>query len=328
MNRQETTEVASVQEKIPFTDPETGENLTWDGDRLLNNKGDIVASLVEAIPRFVEPTDNYAEAFGFQWNHWTTLSDYLNDTDRKYREVMERTRFGDYETEGKTVLECGMGGGDDTEVLLKLGFSEVHSFDLSHGVERAAANLHDPRLTISQASIFEIPYADESFDFVFCHRVLQHTPDPERALKCICRKVKTGGVLFAHCYRKSWKNSICFKYKFRWLTKRLPQRYIFNYVTRCGPFLHHINRFLYKFGMIGKGVSYCFIPFYHYPNLGLDPNQLRDFESLLTFDALTPAYDLPMTSQKFRRIIEAEGFEIEHFYEHPISPVYCTAVKR
>ena len=35
-----------------------------------------------------------------------------------------------------------------------------------------------------------------------------------------------------------------------------------------------------------------------------------------------------MTTDAFRSTIESEGFAIEHLHEDPISPVYCTAVKR
>ena len=221
-----------------------------------------------------------------------------------------------------------MGGGDDTEVLLQLGFAEVHSFDLSNACERAAASQRDPRLTILQASIFAIPYPDASFDFVFCHRVLQHTPDPERALRSICRKVRPGGVLFAHSYKRSWRNMNCFKYKIRWLTRRLPHRTVYRYVRWCGPLLHRINALLYRLGPLGRRLSHDWIPYYHYPVfLDLDAGRLRELEALNTFDALTPRYDLPMTTATFCAIIEDEGFTIEHLFDHPVTPIYCTAVK-
>ena len=312
-----------------FVDPASGEPLRVEGESLVDPKGRAVAAIVSGIPRFVDPTRNYAEAFGFQWKTWRTLSDSLHGGRGKYDEILQRTHFDEYPTAGASILECGMGGGDDTEVLLQLGFAEVHSFDLSEAVERAAACLKDPRLTISQASIFEIPYPDESFDFVFCHRVLQHTPDPARALRCVCRKVRPGGVLFAHCYKRSRQHMRCFKYKYRWLTTRLPYRWVYAYVTICGPFLHRLNQVLHRLGGRGRRISYEWVPYYHYPSfLDLGPDRLRQLEQLNTFDALTPAYDNPMTTQEFSSIIESEGFRIEHLQDPEPSPVYCTAVKR
>ena len=319
----------SVDGMRRFVDPSSGEPLRVQGASLVGPNGRRVAAIVSGIPRFVDPTRNYAEAFGFQWKTWRTLSDSLHGGRAKYDEILLRTHFDEYPTRGASILECGMGGGDDTEVLLQLGFAEVHSFDLSEAVERAAAQLKDPRLTISQASIFEIPYADESFDFVFCHRVLQHTPDPASALRCICRKVRPGGVLFAHCYKRSPQHMRCFKYKYRWLTKRLPYRYVYAYVRICGPTLHRLNQALNRLGRRGRRISNEWVPYYHYPRfMDLAPDRLRQLEQLNTFDALTPAYDNPMTTQEFCGVIRSEGFRIEHLHDSEPSPVYCTAVKR
>ena len=185
---------------IKFCDPKSWETLHRDGDFLLRPDGSVAAPIIGGIPRFVDHKQNYAENFGTQWKNWTdTLSDERGGGSQKYDLLVERTKFNEYGTEGKTILECGGGGGDDTEALLKMGFSEVHSFDLSTSVERAAATIEDVRLTLSQASIFDIPYPDEAFDFVFCHRVLQHTPDPAAALRGLakvlspCRSCRSWG---------------------------------------------------------------------------------------------------------------------------------------
>jgi SAM-dependent methyltransferase len=312
-----------------FVDPASGEPLREQGGSLVDPQGRTVAAIVDGIPRFVDPARNYAKAFAFQWKTWRTLSDSLHGGRGKHDEILRRTHFAEYPTRGAAILECGMGGGDDTEVLLQLGFAEVHSFDLSEAVEVAGARLTDPRLTLSQASIFEIPYADASFDFVFCHRVLQHTPDPARALRSICKKVRPGGVLFAHCYRRSPRHMRNFKYKVRWLTKRLPARAVYAYVKTCGPALHRLNEWLYRRGSRGYRISYEWVPYCHYPKFqDLGPERLRELEQLNTFDALTPAYDIPMTTEEFTGVIESEGFVIEHLHEDEVTPVWCTAVKR
>jgi 2-polyprenyl-3-methyl-5-hydroxy-6-metoxy-1,4-benzoquinol methylase len=312
-----------------FVDPRTGEPLRQQGDHLVAPDGRAVASIVAGIARFVEPSRHYAEAFGFQWKTWRTLSDAMHGGQAKRDEILHRTHFEAYPTAGASILECGMGGGDDTEVLLQLGFAEVHSFDLSEAVERAADYLKDPRLTLSQASIFEIPYADESFDFVFCHRVLQHTPDPAGALRAVCRKVRPGGVLFAHCYKRSPAHMRCFKYKYRWLTRRLPHPWVYAYVKTCGPLLHRLNDWLVRrWGSRGHRFVYEWVPYYRYPVYrDLSPERLLQLEALNTFDALTPRYDDPMTTQDFCGIIESEGFRIEHLHDPDTTPIYCTAVK-
>jgi ubiquinone/menaquinone biosynthesis C-methylase UbiE len=300
------------------------------GDELKTMNGTTVAPVIGGIPRFVDPTENYAENFGFQWKRWRdTLSDARGPSSGKYDLLIERTRFDLYEKSGKTLLECGMGGGDDTESLLKMGFAEVHAFDLSTSVERAREVIDDPRLVLSQASIFDIPYSDQSFDFVFCHRVLQHTPDPVAALRCVCRKVKPGGVLFAHSYKLSFWHLGCFKYKIRWFTKHLPTRYVLAYVEKFGPAMRKINKFMHKFGIFGRAFAYNFVPLYYYAkHADFDEAHLLELDQLNTFDALTPRYDKPMTTRRFKAVLEEEGFVIEHFWESPITPLFGTARKR
>lgn len=42
-----------------------------------------------------------------------------------------------------------------------------------------------------------MPYADASFDVVFCHQVLQHVSDPVEILKEMRRVAKPGGIVAA-----------------------------------------------------------------------------------------------------------------------------------
>ncbi len=291
-----------------------------------------VARVVNNVPRFIAAYQDYASNFGYQWNKWNSiLSDSRNSNleDAKYKLLLKRTQFDKFETSGKTILECGCGGGDDTEILLRFPFSEVHAFDLSTAVDRARKFLSDERLVLSQASIFEIPYADKSFDFVFCHRVLQHTPDPVLALKSICQKVKVGGVLFVHSYHRSKKYMQHFKYKYRFITKRIPHFFIEQFLNVFATPMHALNSRLYK-SRWGKKFAFGFIPLEYSPKYSnFSKRELIQLEKLVTFDALTPMYDTPMRWSEMKSIVEAEGFEIKYFNDNPSgSPIYLTAVRK
>ena len=316
---------------VSWCDPKTNEPLNVVAGELRTLAGVSVARIVDEIPRFVDQYENYAESFGFQWKRWKDArSDERNPGHNLKKVILERTRFDQYDLEGKTLLECGMGGGDDTEILLQLPLAEVHSFDLSTSVERAKEYLHEVRLHISQASIFDIPYPDESFDVVYCHRVLQHTPDPLLAVRKICRKVKPGGILFAHAYKRSKRQMAEWRYKYRWLTKRLPWRVVAAYVDWLGPSMHRFVQFMHR-KRITAGLAYRFVPFYYMspewaPHLTQD--QLLEMTQHITFDAMTPWHDHPMKSEEFRGIIESEGFDIQHMHDPEISPLYCTAVRK
>ena len=132
---------------IPFFDPVTKTELATQGEALVDSTGRVVAPIVDGIPRFVETSDDYAENFGWQWQHWHDAMSDSRATGRAKRDLLDkRTHFSRFDLDGKSILECGMGGGDDTEVLLQMPFAEVHSFDLSNAVDRAGKYLEDPRL--------------------------------------------------------------------------------------------------------------------------------------------------------------------------------------
>lgn len=312
-----------------FVDPETHELLKQTGVWLVNSKtGRKVAPIKGGIPRFVQPQENYAESFGWQWKTWSDArSDSRNPGHNLRRVIHERTHFDEFDLKGTTLLECGMGGGDDTEILLQFPFREIHSFDISTSVERAKKYLEDDRLTISQASIYSIPYLDRFFDVVYCHRVLQHTPDPAAALRAICRKVKPGGILFVHSYKRSRRHMNEWRYKYRWLTRRLSLRVTYKYVMGLGPTMHRIVTRFYDQPIL-REFAYAFMPFYciragDYPHLS--DEQRLEMAQHITFDALTPWHDHPMRASTLRTIIKEEGFNITHWHEHVSSPMYCTA---
>jgi SAM-dependent methyltransferase len=315
---------------IPFVDPETGEPLVERLGCLVNPAtGETLARVVAGIPRFVEPEEDYAESFGWQWKRWESArSDARNPGHRLRQTILRRTRFEEYDLAGRTLLECGMGGGDDTEVLLGLPFGQVHAFDLSTAVERAAKFLDDPRLVISQASIYAIPYPDASFDFVYCHRVLQHTPDPLEALRRVCAKVRPGGVLFAHAYKRSHRYMQEFRYRYRGLTTRLPRSWVYGFLRACGPGLHELKHWMNRWPRT-RSLAYRYVPWYTMPSGGeggeLPRRERIELETCTTFDALTPRYDQPLTTEEFVGTIESQGFRIEHLHDATVSPLYCTA---
>jgi 2-polyprenyl-3-methyl-5-hydroxy-6-metoxy-1,4-benzoquinol methylase len=314
-----------------FVNPATQHPLIRDGAVLIDSVTRVqVASLHGDIPRFVSQEENYAESFGWQWKHWAdNLSETRGAKIRHRQILLDRTHFLDYDLHGKTLLECGMGGGDDTEVLLSLPFGEIHSFDLSTAVERAARHLRDERLVLSQASIYAIPYLDQSFDFVFCHRVLQHTPDPEKSLRAICKKVKPNGILFIHSYKRSPEYMSEWRYKYRWLTKRVPKVLVYSYVRLLGWPLHHVVGLLRRLGPKPRSFAFRYIPFYRIEQSGycsdMGKAEAIELGRMVTFDALTPKYDSPMTTQDLQRILGEEGFTIEHLEDSMVSPVYATA---
>jgi demethylmenaquinone methyltransferase/2-methoxy-6-polyprenyl-1,4-benzoquinol methylase len=59
----------------------------------------------------------------------------------------------------------------------------------------------DPHL--QQADVMSLPYEDQSFDVVMAAHVLEHLPDPQRALSEMIRVLKPGGMVFICVTRPS-----------------------------------------------------------------------------------------------------------------------------
>jgi ubiquinone/menaquinone biosynthesis C-methylase UbiE len=114
---------------------------------------------------------------------------------------------------GKRVLEAGCGTGLVLGRLAKVA-REAHGFDLSLGMVDKA---RERGLSVALGSVTQVPFRDDSFDFVCSFKVLAHVPDIERALVELARVTRPGGTLVLEFY-----NPLSLRY----LAKRIagPQR--------------------------------------------------------------------------------------------------------
>ena len=101
---------------------------------------------------------------------------------------------------GSTVLEAGCGIGAQTLPLAQYSpDADITSIDLSpvslaQAEERVrAAGIRN--VTFRQADIHALPFAENSFDHVFVCFVLEHLPDPARALALLYRVLRPGGSI-------------------------------------------------------------------------------------------------------------------------------------
>jgi len=180
-------------------EPGTGKPLKRIGESLVGPSG-TEYPIVNGIPRFV-PAENYASDFGRQWlmfpsTQLDSFSGYPISEER-----LARCFEGDLtRLEGRRVLEAGSGAGRFTEVLLKFG-ARLDSFDYSAAVEANARNNDDRPFTLVQADIRAMPFEPNSYDFVVCLGVLQHTPDTEESIARLWDMVCPGGRLVIDHYR-------------------------------------------------------------------------------------------------------------------------------
>lgn len=287
-------------------------SVTRDGDELVSSSGERFP-IVRGIPRFV-PSENYASAFGDQWNRFpkTQLDSYTGLTLSESR--LARCMQGHLtDVAGKRVLEAGSGAGRFTEILLKHG-AILDSFDYSSAVEANAANNGgSDKLTLVQADIRKIPFAKESYDYVVCLGVLQHTPDPDESIRSLWSMVKPGGCLVIDHYRWKLRNFMppplgVAGILYRGYFLGLPKEQQFEAVKRVFDFwFPWVWRFreskLAQFGLsrLNPIVNY-------YPHFGLRDRQMYyDWMLLDTHDAMTDVYKHRRTPDGLRKTLDALG---------------------
>lgn len=100
---------------------------------------------------------------------------------------------------GLRILDAGCGTGEFT-VRAAAAFPEAEIL----GVELEAINVayaqprvdaFAPRVQIQQGDLFNLPFADASFDLTVCRHVLQSIPNPHLAVDALIRVTRPGGRL-------------------------------------------------------------------------------------------------------------------------------------
>ena len=103
---------------------------------------------------------------------------------------------------GQRLLDVGCGPGTITADLAALvAPGQVTAVENAPGILEQAARNADaagvPTIVFEVADVHELPYADDSFDVVHAHQVLQHVTDPVQALREMRRVCRPGGVVAA-----------------------------------------------------------------------------------------------------------------------------------
>ena len=162
-----------------------------------------------------------------------------------------------------------------------------------------------PNLHLFQGDIFNIPFAEASFDKVICLGVLQHTPDPEKAFMNLAKFVKPGGPLVIDVYRADFVAYLHWKYVLRPITKRMDKERLYRTVSAITPLLVPLAAALRS---IAGWAGARLIPIVEYSHLKLPPAVNREWAILDTFDMYSPAHDHPQRMATVSRWFTSAGF--------------------
>src|ERR1041385_5235488 len=130
-------------------------------------------------------------------SHQPGTREFFQDLDQYHFEKLHHLpRLIDFDAyRGKRVLDVGCGAGTDLARFVKGGAIGTGVGLSSSAIALAKQNFaqRGRQADLREADGERLPFADETFDFVFAHGVVQYTAD-DRALVGECRRgLKTGG---------------------------------------------------------------------------------------------------------------------------------------
>lgn len=95
---------------------------------------------------------------------------------------------------GTRILIAGCGAGHEAALIQRELKSLVDAVDVVEELDPRFAEW--PDVTYQTASVCELPFADQTFDAIFYHHVIEHVDAPERSLGELTRVLRPGGWLF------------------------------------------------------------------------------------------------------------------------------------
>lgn len=294
--------------------PETGRQLTRIGENFVDFEGKVIP-IINGAARFVD-LNNYADNFGLQWNKFkTTQLDRERDGLNLSRErFFAETCWDKEDLSGKSILEVGSGAGRFSKVVLEHTKGILYSVDYSDAVTanfRNNSEIAPQRFHLFQASVYSLPFPDNTFDKIFCLGVLQHTPDFNASIRELIRKAKPGGEIVVDFYPiRGWWTKVSAKYLLRAITKKMSHERLLHLIEANASWLIKFSLFLQK---INLGILTRFLPLVDLrtlPSSNLSADEFREWVVLDTFDMFSPAHDHPQRIRDVALMFERNGAEV------------------
>ena len=146
---------------------------------------------------------------------------------------------------GKTVLDYGCGNGRGALFMAINGAKNLYAMDISKintNKTKKTLRQFNYKIKTYQSPAEKSPFADNSFDFVWCNGVIMHTHTPSKVISEIFRVLKPGGQSWIYVYGSDgiWWNVI---YKLRKNLKKYKESMIIKCLKKFG----YQNRFIAEY---------------------------------------------------------------------------------
>lgn len=131
---------------------------------------------------------------------WKTFNDFQEDEIEKIGNMYFDIVGTDVVNKNTYAIDIGCGTGRWSKYLLnRIGFMEaVDPSDAIFVADKLLGKKKNVRL--SKASIDNIPFENQTFDFAMSIGVLHHVPDTLKAMKTCVGKIKLGGYFYVYLY--------------------------------------------------------------------------------------------------------------------------------
>src|SRR5262249_23888637 len=271
-------------------------------------------AVVRGIPRFVASKDNYAQAFGWQWNRWRTLQiDRLSHHHLSEKRFIADSRWDPAWIKGKLILDAGCGAGRFTDVAAQLG-ARVVACDLSSAIDACRANCAEPEglspirgdVAHVQANLLDLPLRVGVFDAGFCMGVIQHTPDPAKVMRALPRLLNAGGRLAYNFYEQNvLRNFEVIKYALRRITPNWPEPRLLALCKAIVAVLFPVTFVMSRIPIVR--VMMRFVPICATHNAELTMRQQYQWTLLDTFDWFNPRYEICQDHREVAKLLNEIG---------------------
>jgi 2-polyprenyl-3-methyl-5-hydroxy-6-metoxy-1,4-benzoquinol methylase len=300
--------------------PKTGESLElhdvqYSGQEIISgclSCRDMTYPIVNGIPRFTP--NQYAKGFALQW----TQHDVTQIDNRQHQHSAGRfwgeTGLTPEILKGSLVIDGGCGAGRFANIAGGAG-ARVVAIDLSEAVEACQRNTEHLDVSVVQASLFELPFRKSSFDHGFSIGVIQHTPDPLRALRGVAELIRPGGEFGVSWYKLYWYTYFHQKYILRPIFQEWDEVKLYNFVSWYVPKLLPLSRLLTHIlpdSLLKTEVVDRILPVANRDRIeGLSEQQKLEWAILDTYDWFNPRYDKPQTWRAVELTMRNLGYECE-----------------
>lgn len=94
------------------------------------------------------------------------------------------------------VLDAGGGDGYYSKLVFELSQANIDLYDFDeNALNSARTNLKGKNIKISQGSVHQIPFPDNTFDKIILTEVMEHVPEESKAFDELYRVLKPGGLI-------------------------------------------------------------------------------------------------------------------------------------